>query len=139
MKLSKLIPEAVVANPYSKNTSILARPGNVLFRMGDTPPMWNIIFTDKNGDLQNERKRREIIRLIDKHLKQRARMSDMDFSILDPDTIMKGLQYYPHNNRLIIKLPKFLFKSQSKPTIDNSYFGYEAKRIIPDIEIQIKK
>ena len=137
MKLSKLIPEAIVANPYSKNTSILARPWNVLFRMGDAPPMWNIILTDKKGDLKIERKRKEIIRLIDKHLKQRAVRSDMDFSILTPDKIINGLQYYSHNNKLIGKLPKFLFKG-NKPTIDNSYFGYEAKRIIPDIEIQIK-
>ena len=86
----------------------------------------------------NDTKRKEILRLIGRQLKNQALSSDMDFSILNPDKIIDNLKYYPATGKIVGQLPKFLFKIGSNPSIKTSKFAYDVSKIIPSIEIKKK-
>ena len=139
ISLFKLLKEAITTNPYSKMSGLVARPPNALFGRGETPPVWNIVISADNNELANDTKRKEVLRIISKKLKSQALSSDMDFSILNPDKIIDGLKYYPATKKIVGQLPKFLFKLGNNPSVKTAKFAYDISKVIPSIEIKLKK
>jgi hypothetical protein len=138
ISLFKILKEAITPNPYAKMSGLVARSPKALFGRGETPPMWNVVISADNNELSNDTKRKEILRLIGRQLKNQAVSSDMDFSILNPDKIIDNLKYYPATGKIVGQLPKFLFKIGSNPSIKTSKFAYDVSKIIPSIEIKKK-
>jgi hypothetical protein len=139
ISLIKILKEAITPNPYSKMSGLVARSPSALFGRGEEPPMWNIVISSDNNELADDYKRKEILRVIGKKLKAQALSSDMDFSILKPDKIMDGLKYYPATGKIVGPLPKFLFRLGSNPSVKTAKFAYDISKVIPSIEIKLKK
>ena len=139
ISLIKILKEASGPNPYAKMSGLVARSPSSVFGRGETPPMWNVVISADNDELDDVKKRKEVLRLINRKLKAQAVSSDMDFSVLNPDKIIDNIKYYPATKKLIGQLPKFLFKVGNIPSMKTAKFAYEVSRIIPSIEIKQKK
>jgi hypothetical protein len=99
----------------------------------------NVVISADNDELDDDKKRKEVLRLIGRKIKSQAVSSDMDFSVLNPDKIIDNIKYYPATKKLIGQLPKFLFKVGNIPSMKTAKFAYEVSKIIPSIQIKQKK
>lgn len=68
------------------------------------PVMINLVFWDSKNGLQDEKKRKEIFRILERNLK----MNQFTLSYSVPE-IMNGLKYYPQTDKIVGKYPKQVF------------------------------
>jgi hypothetical protein len=92
ISLIKLLKEANGPNPYAKMSGLVARSPSAVFGRGETPPMWNVVISAEGDELDNDKKRKEVLKAIARKMKAQAVISDMDFSILNPDKIIDNIK-----------------------------------------------
>ncbi len=108
------------------------------------PVMIKIVIWDDKTGLKDEKKQKEVLRVLERNLKVKQ-FGKMDYSVSD---IMNGIKYYPLTDKIVGNFPKSVFIHPDKLkkiaqasllNTDKCRFKDELKRISKSLEIQQKK
>jgi hypothetical protein len=89
------------------------------------PVMIQLVFWDDTNGLDDIKKRKEILRILERNLK----VSQLTLSYSVPE-IMNGLKYYPQTDKIVGKFPKqvFLHPNYLKKVSQNSLMNMDKCR-----------
>ena len=110
----------------------------------DEPVMIKIVISDDSGSLEDEKKRNEVFRILERNLKiqQSGRIK---YSVSD---IMDGIKYYPQTGKIVGNFPKSVFVHPGKAykinyhsvlNTDKCRFKDELQKVSKTLEINQKK
>lgn len=108
------------------------------------PVMIKIVISDEKGGLEDEKKQKEIFRVLERNLKVKQ-YGKMDYSVQD---VMDGIKYYPQTDKIVGNFPKAVFLHPNKLNkigkgtvlnTDKCRFKDELQKVSKTLEIQQKK
>lgn len=110
----------------------------------DEPVMIKIVISDESGSLEDEKKRNEVFRILERNLKiqQSGRIK---YSVSD---IMDDIKYYPQTGKIVGNFPKSVFVHPGKAykinyhsvlNTDKCRFKDELQKVSKTLEINQKK
>jgi hypothetical protein len=90
------------------------------------PTMIKLVFSDDKNGLQDEKKRNEIFRILERNLKTQQ-FGKLSYSISD---IMNGIKYYPQTDKIVGNFPLhvFIHPTMSKKISHSSLMNMEKCR-----------
>ena len=90
------------------------------------PTMIKLVFSDDKNGLQDEKKRNEIFRILERNLKTQQ-FGKLSYSISD---IMNGIKYYPQTDKIVGNFPLhvFIHPTMSKKISQSSLMNMEKCR-----------
>ena len=100
MKLIEILKEA------------LAKAHTPAFKQGENSPMIKLVFWDEKYGLKDIKKRKEILRILDRNL--RAQQGGVPYKYSNTQ-IIGDFKYYPETDKLIGDYPKWVFFRVDKP------------------------
>jgi hypothetical protein len=107
------------------------------------PTMVKLVFWDDVNGLKDEKKRKEIFRILERNLKTHQ-FGQMSFSVSD---IMNGIKYYPQTDKIVGNFPKHVFITPSKASkmsqrsilnMDRCRFNDELMKVSKTLKVQNK-
>ena len=108
------------------------------------PVMIKIVIWDDKTGLKDEKKQKEVFRVLERNLKVKQ-FGKMDYSVAD---IMNGIKYYPQTDKIVGNFPKAVYVHPGKAyqigyhsllNTDKCRFKDELKTRSKSLEIQQKK
>ena len=107
------------------------------------PTMVKFVFWDDTNDLKDERKRKEIFRILERNLKAHQ-FGKLSYSVSD---IMDGIKYYPQTDKIVGNFPKHVFihpnkvnkiSQKSLLNMDKCRFKDELMKVSKTLQVQNK-
>lgn len=110
-----------------------------VFKRGENPSMIKLVFWDDKEGLRDDRKRKEILRILERNLKAQQNASNL-YKISSSE-IMNDFKYYKETDKLIGNYPKYIFFERNKTpkvSMKNCSFKYELEKVSKTLEIKEK-
>jgi hypothetical protein len=107
------------------------------------PVMVKFVFWDDKEGLSDERKRKEIFRILERNLKAHQ-FGKLSYSVSD---IMDGIKYYPQTDKIVGNFPKHVFIHPNKVNkigyasvlnTDKCRFKDELEKVSKTLEVRNK-
>jgi hypothetical protein len=107
------------------------------------PSMVKFVFWDDTIGLKDERKRKEIFRILERNLKAHQ-FGKLSYSVSD---IMDGIKYYPQTDKIVGNFPKHVFihpnkvnkiSQKSLLNMDKCRFKDELMKVSKTLQVQNK-
>ena len=110
-----------------------------IFRKGENASMIKLVFWDDKEGLKDEKKRKEILRILERNLK--VTQAATNVYKLSTSEIINDFKYYKETDKLIGNYPKYIFFERNKVgkvSMKNCSFKYELERVSKTLEIKEK-
>lgn len=110
----------------------------------DEPVMIKIVISDDSGSLEDEKKRNEVFRILERNLKAQQ-IGRVKYSVSE---IMNDIKYYPQTGKIVGNFPKSVFLHPNKLSkisqksvlnTDKCRFKDELMKVSKTLEINQKK
>lgn len=103
-----------------------------------------VVISDSKDGLGtiDPKKPENVINIIYKEIRKRAELLEMDPNGTEINGILDGIKYYEKTDKIVGKMPHFMFLKNpmsTKNNIDRTYFKAAFKERYPNVELFLKK